>query len=46
MTIHLRPERVLFRFSGLDAQKLLNDVLTSRIVAEPGPARWWALLSP
>ncbi len=46
MTISLRPDRALFRFSGPDAQKLLNDVLTTRVVAEPGPARWWALLSP
>jgi folate-binding protein YgfZ len=46
MTIRLRPDRVLFRFSGADAQKLLDDVLTTRVVAEPGPAKWWALLSP
>jgi folate-binding protein YgfZ len=46
MTISLRPERALFRFSGTDAEKLLHDVLTTRVLAEPGPARWWALLSP
>jgi folate-binding protein YgfZ len=46
MTIRLRPHRVPFRFAGPDAQKLLNDVLTARIVAEAGPLRWWALLSP
>ncbi|MDR3475306.1 MAG: folate-binding protein [Devosia sp.] len=46
MTIRLRPDRALFRFSGPDAQKLLNDVLTTRVEAMPGPARWWALLSP
>lgn len=46
MPIHSRPERVLFRFSGPDAQKLLNDVVTGHIVAESGPASWWALLSP
>jgi len=46
MTTSLRADRVPFRFSGPDAQKLLNDVLTSRIVAEGGAARWWALLSP
>ena len=46
MTISLRPDRALFRFSGPDAQKLLNDVLTTRVEAEPGPAHWWALLSP
>lgn len=42
----LRPSRVLFRFSGADAQKLLFDVVTGRLVAEPGPPVWWALLSP
>ena len=46
MTISLRPDRALFRFSGPDAQKLLNNVLTTRVEAEPGPAHWWALLSP
>ena len=45
MTI-LRPSRALFRFSGADAQKLLFDVVTGRLVAEPGPPIWWALLSP
>lgn len=44
-TIH-RPSRAVFRFSGDEAQKLLNDTLTGRILAEPGPAAWWALLSP
>ncbi len=42
----LRPSRALFRFSGDDAQKLLFDVVTGRLLAEPGPAIWWALLSP
>ena len=42
----LRPSRALFRFSGADAQKLLFDVVTGRLVAEPGPPVWWALLSP
>src|SRR5690349_23196193 len=42
----LRPSRALFRFSGADAQKLLFDVVTARVLAEPGPAVWWALLSP
>lgn len=46
MTPTLRPGRALFRFSGLEAQKLLFDVLTGRLLAEPGPAVWWALLSP
>jgi folate-binding protein YgfZ len=42
----LRPDRALFRFSGPEAQKLLNDVLTCRVETEMGPSRWWALLSP
>jgi folate-binding protein YgfZ len=42
----LRPSRALFRFSGVDAQKLLFDVVTGRLVAEAGPPVWWALLSP
>ena len=42
----LRPSRALFRFSGMEAHKLLFDVLTGRVLAEPGPAVWWALLSP
>src|SRR6187549_3582726 len=42
----LRPNRALFRFSGPDAQKLLFDVVTGRLLAEPGPPVWWALLSP
>lgn len=42
----LRPSRALFRFSGPDAQKLLFDVVTGRLVAEVGPPIWWALLSP
>jgi hypothetical protein len=46
MPIILRPSRTLFRFSGADAQKLLFDVVTGRLVAEPGPPIWWALLSP
>ena len=46
MTTVLRASRALFRFSGHDAQKLLFDVVTGRIVAEPGPDIWWALLSP
>jgi tRNA-modifying protein YgfZ len=41
-----RPSRALFRFSGADAQKLLFDVVTGRLMAEPGPPIWWALLSP
>lgn len=46
MSIILRPSRALFRFSGDDAQKLLFDVVTGRLMAEPGPPIWWALLSP
>jgi folate-binding protein YgfZ len=46
MRVHLRPDRVALRFSGADAERLLRDVLTGHIVAEEGPARWWALLSP
>ena len=42
----LRPSRALFRFSGADAQKLLFDVVTGRLLAENGPPLWWALLSP
>ena len=42
----LRPSRAAFRFSGPEAQKLLFDVVTGRVLAEPGPAVWWALLSP
>jgi folate-binding protein YgfZ len=46
MATHLRPSRALFRFAGPDAQKLLFDVVTGRLIAEEGPAVWWALLSP
>jgi len=46
MSIYLRPDRVVFRYFGPDAEKLLNDVITGFVRAEDGPARWWALLSP
>lgn len=46
MVTMLRPSRALFRFSGPEAQRLLFDVVTARVIAEPGPAVWWALLSP
>lgn len=46
MSTYLRSSRALFRFSGPDAPKLLFDVVTGRLVAEDGPAVWWALLSP
>ena len=42
----LRPSRALFRFFGADAQKLLFDVVTGRLVEAEGPPVWWALLSP
>jgi folate-binding protein YgfZ len=42
----LRPSRALFRFSGAEAQKLLFDVVTGRLLAEAGSPVWWALLSP
>ncbi|MHA6691849.1 CAF17-like 4Fe-4S cluster assembly/insertion protein YgfZ [Devosia sp. A449] len=48
MTIHLRADRAVFRFSGPDAHKLLNDVVTGHIPTadEIGTAAAWALLSP
>ena len=50
MTIHLRADRVVFRFSGAEAHKLLNDVVTGFIPASGTgageAAAAWALLSP
>lgn len=46
MTIEQRGDRVAFRISGPDATHLLHDVLTPPVVAEDGPARWFALLAP
>ena len=50
MTIHLRADRAVFRFSGPDAHKLLNDVVTGEIPSEGAGegevAAAWALLSP
>lgn len=46
MVTILRPSRAAIRFSGPEAQKLLFDVVTGRLLSEPGPAVWWALLSP
>lgn len=46
MSILVRPDRVLFRFSGPEAHRLLNDVLTGHIPSAAGPAAAWALLSP
>lgn len=47
MTIHLRADRALFRFSGPDAHKLVNDVVTGHVPEQDGEsAAAWALLSP
>ncbi|HWA19268.1 MAG TPA: hypothetical protein VG757_09735, partial [Devosia sp.] len=46
MATMLRSSRALFRFSGPEAQKLLFDVVTGRLVEAEGPPVWWALLSP
>jgi folate-binding protein YgfZ len=46
MTTHLRADRAVFRFSGPDAHKLLNDVVTGPVPDAAGMAAWWALLSP
>jgi len=47
MTIYLRADRAVFRFSGPEAHKLLNDVVTGPIPSQDTEAAaWWALLSP
>lgn len=46
MSVHLRTSRVPFRFSGPDAAKLLNDVLTGTFESDAAKPHWWALLSP
>ncbi len=46
MTAVLRGDRALFRFSGPDAHRLLNDVVTGHIPAGGDVAAAWALLSP
>lgn len=47
MAIHLRADRAVFRFSGPEAHRLLNDVLTGIMpLADDDAAHWWALLSP
>lgn len=47
MAIVLRADRAVFRFSGTDAHKLLNDVVTGHVPGAPDDtAAWWALLSP
>ena len=49
MTIHLRADRALFRFSGPEAHRLLNDVVTGEIPStgdgDGEVAVAWALLS-
>ena len=45
-TIEKRPSRIAIRVTGADAAHLMSDVFTGHIVAEPGPAQWWALLTP
>jgi folate-binding protein YgfZ len=47
MATVLRADRVVFRFSGPDAHRLINDVVTGFIPeADAGAASLWALLSP
>ena len=47
MTPILRADRVAFRFSGPEAHRLLNDVVTGHIPdADNDTASLWALLSP
>ena len=46
MTIHLRADRAVFRFSGPDAHRLLNDVVTGHMPTGGEVAAAWALLSP
>ena len=47
MTIHLRNDRVVFRFSGPEAHRLINDVVTGVMpTSAEEPASLWALLSP
>jgi tRNA-modifying protein YgfZ len=47
MTTILRADRAPFRFSGPEAHRLLNDVLTGVMPTDAdGLAHWWALLSP
>jgi folate-binding protein YgfZ len=47
MTIHLRSDRVIFRFSGPEAHRLINDVVTGVMpTSSEEPASLWALLSP
>lgn len=47
MTIVLRSDRVIFRFSGPEAHRLINDVVTGVMpTSAEEPASLWALLSP
>lgn len=47
MTTVLRADRVVFRFSGPDAHRLINDVVTGVMpTSAEEPASLWALLSP
>ncbi len=46
MSIIARNSRVAGKFSGPEAAKLLNDVLSGTVREEDGPTRWWALLTP
>lgn len=46
MSVQLRAERHVFRFSGADATRLLGDVLTAPVAETEGEARWFALLAP
>ncbi len=43
---YLRADRAVFRFSGPEAHKLLNDVVTGQVPSAEGSGAWWALLSP
>ncbi|GLQ54916.1 YgfZ/GcvT domain-containing protein [Devosia nitrariae] len=46
MATILRAGRAVVRFSGPDAHRLLNDVLTGPFAEGSETAGWWALLSP
>jgi folate-binding protein YgfZ len=47
MATVLRADRVVFRFSGPDAHRLINDVVTGIMPSSAeAPASPWALLSP
>lgn len=46
MTTYLRADRAVFRFSGPEAHRLLNDVVTGQIPSSGEVAAAWALLSP